>query len=202
MAGMLRDAVGALSPWHWAAMAAFVAGGSAVALLAVKTARRAPGAAPGPVSGIGGWLFLLAVGQCLAPLRLAFKLAAEFHHYARALARPDSVVLAAGELVLFFAVLGFQLYVTIALLRRWRAFPRLFLWQWLVMLAWPAADLAWVQALTGVPLARLVAAVEPARAAVPVMLSGAWVWYVFASVRVRNTFTRDRRPRRSAPLTA
>lgn len=182
--------MGIISIWHWLIVAFVLGGGGLVTFLAVKTARRGPEVPPDQISGIGGWLFLLAVGQCIAPLRLVFELVSEAKYYRHALARPSSEVLVAGELLLHFAVIAFQVYVAIALLRRWKIFPKLFLYQWLLMIAWPVIDIIWVHALTEVPIAKITEGIDPLRAAANVIMSGAWVWYTFASVRVRNTFTK------------
>jgi uncharacterized membrane protein len=96
----------------------------------------------------------------------------------------------AGEILINLAFIAFQVYVVVAMLKRWVIFPRLFLYQWFLIMALPIIDVVWVATIMGMPLSRVFPATELGSAIGAVIALGIWVWYTSVSVRVRNTFTR------------
>lgn len=179
--------MGTFSIWHWLLVLLIVGG---IVSVIVITARRRDPMHPSQISGFGGWLLLLAIGQCLSPLRNLGELAAGAEGYRTAATMPNGTVLVAGEILINLAFIAFQVYVVVAMLKRWVIFPRLFLYQWFLIMALPIIDVVWVATIMGMPLSRVFPATELGSAIGAVIALGIWVWYTSVSVRVRNTFTR------------
>ena len=144
----------------------------------------------GPV-GFGGWLLLLLVGQTLAPLRSLGALAQEIQAYntiRSAYAVPNMDLAEGVEIILVLALVVFSVVVAIAMYRKRRYFPALFLWQWVLAVAVSVANLVVPASLMGIPLRAMMNAESTASILAVIIVGGLWVLYVFRSVRVQNTF--------------
>ena len=179
--------MGSLSIWHLAIL--IVALGLVIVVIVISV-RRAP--KPGiELSGFGGWLLLLAIGQTLAPLRTLSVLAQSAEGY-RALqdsSVPNATLAIFAEVGLFVGFAAFQLFVTITMYRKRRFFRQLFAYQWIAGVCAPIADWMLISALFHVPLNSLVTTRDVISVLGAGLIVGIWVWYVARSVRVRNTFT-------------
>ena len=147
------------------------------------------------LTGLGGWLAIVVIGQIVGILRLLSAMAQYF-------ATLDHQVLAEfpaiiwGEAALNAAVLCLAIYTTILLLRRSRPFPRFFTLQMIAIILMPFLDHLWAASMiwlwTGDPVSQLLTLDESETRQLIQAVVGAMVWipYIRRSRRVRNTFTR------------
>jgi hypothetical protein len=148
-------------------------------------------AVPPPASepkGFGGWLLLLAFGVCLSPLRTLVDFVQAFGDYGRAWTVPNGQTLVLFEVAINLALIALEVATMVAMLNRYRAFIKLFIWLWGVAFVLPLVDMV-VTALLfpQVPSDEFVA--EVGRTLLVTFIRGLWVWYLVSSVRVKNTFT-------------
>jgi hypothetical protein len=179
--------MGSLSIWHLAIL--IVALGLVIAVIVISV-RRAP--KPGiELSGFGGWLLLLAIGQTLAPLRTLSILAQSADGYSalQDSSVPNATLAIFAEVGLLIGFVAFQLFIIVSMYRKRHFFPRLFFYQWIAGVCIPIADWMLVSALFHIPLSSLVTTRDVIGVLGAGLIVGIWVWYVARSVRVRNTFT-------------
>lgn len=142
-----------------------------------------------PLEGFGGWLILPMIGVCLAPVRTLAEGATLLASYGPVLALPNGKAVVAIEVALNLFLLALQIVTLVAMFGRRSTFPKLFRWLWIASMVLPILDIAAVSAFLGVSPTALLDA-DMARVAVAAVVMGLWVWYMQASVRVKNTFTR------------
>ena len=142
-----------------------------------------------PLEGFGGWLILPMIGVCLSPIRTLADAATSLASYGPVLELPNGKAVVAIEVALNLILLAVQIVTLVAMFGRRATFPRLFTWVWITAIVLPLLDMVAVSTLLGVPLAALLDA-DMARVAMAAVVMGLWVWYMHASVRVKNTFTR------------
>ena len=143
-----------------------------------------------PLTGFGGWLIWLAIGQALAIPRMVQKLVAYYGDESTPAMFQATPVAMYGELILWVCYLVLVIYTTGAFFYKKRAFKRAFTIQSLSLLAFGIIDLIWISAVDGVPLAAMInegagqlgSAVGATIGMIP------WVAYVWRSRRVANTF--------------
>jgi hypothetical protein len=142
--------------------------------------------ASGPV-GIGGWLWLLALCQTLAPLKTLASLLPDDRYADRLLAMPHGSIALYGVTALLIAFGLFQCVVIVQMYRRRRSFPTLFLYQWI---AYPGIAIASALLAVGlgIPIDDVLAPEQVKESVGDTIGWGVWTLYVFRSVRVRNTF--------------
>jgi Protein of unknown function (DUF2569) len=138
--------------------------------------------------GFRGWLLLLAIGVCLSPLRTLVEFVKAFEDYGRAWTVPNGRTLVLFEVGINLALIALEVATMVAMLNRYRAFIKLFIWLWGAAFVLPVADMV-VTALLfpQVPSEAFVA--EVGRTILVTIVRGLWVWYLLVSVRVKNTFT-------------
>lgn len=150
-------------------------------------------------SGIGGWLYLVAVGLCLTPIRIAAEIVkglgpldpATWHAVTTPGTRayhPLFGPLIAGELVVNAALLiwaGVLLYLFFA---KQRSFPLVMITFMIARVVFQAADLG-VALMIPVTAARIGPAVYGALA-LGILVTLIWVPYFIRSRRVEATFVR------------
>ena len=178
--------MGTISIWHWAIVLGVVGVFAGLAIWAVMSARSgALGAQP---VGFGGWLLLLAIGQCLGPILTLAQWAQSFDGYDKVLQLPNGAIAIAGETLLNGGLIAFQIFTAVMLLRKRKNFPKLYAIQWVLLLGLPFADWIMISFVLNVPLRDVVDPDDVRKIATSSAALGLWVWYVFVSVRVRNTF--------------
>ena len=147
-----------------------------------------PSPAAHELNGFGGWLLLLAIGVCLAPLRLIVELARSWDGFKEIAMRPNGHIALVGEAVLDLAILGLQIAVIVAMLGKRRSFPMLFTWLWVAAIASQIVDTILILSLFP-EYSSAAFGPEFVRSLAGLVGVGLWVWYVHGSVRVANTFT-------------
>ncbi|MFA6155465.1 DUF2569 family protein [Mesorhizobium sp.] len=175
------------SVWHWAIVLLII---GVPVFFAVRSAVK-PSQTPSTLVGIGGWLMLLAILQALAPLRTLVDLANSAEGYRQLMTQPNGALAAYGEIALNLAFLALQVAVLLSLLSRSHRFPRLFLYQWLAIPLLFILDTLWISSIMGVPVSQVNVGQALLGLLVSFVVTGLWVAYVYRSVRVRNTFTRQ-----------
>jgi hypothetical protein len=146
------------------------------------------------LTGIGGWLGLLAFSQVTGILRLVVSLGQYYTTIdPQVTAKFPTAIW--GEAAMNAVVVWFCAYTAVLLFRHSRNFPRFFIWQMIAVICMPIADLLWVAFMislaSGRPFAdfltleakeggQIVAAVIGALIRIP---------YILRSRRAANTFT-------------
>ncbi|TPJ54935.1 MULTISPECIES: DUF2569 family protein [unclassified Mesorhizobium] len=176
--------MGTFSIWHWAIVLLII--GVSV-FFAVRSAVK-PSQGPAALIGFGGWLMLLAIGQVLPPLRTLADLANSAEGYRQLMSLPNGLVAVYSEVALNLAFLALQLVVLISMLRRSRRFPQLFLFQWIAIPVVLVLDTILISSTLGVPVSQIFAGDALMTPVLSFILTGAWVAYVYKSVRVKNMF--------------
>jgi hypothetical protein len=146
------------------------------------------------LTGIGGWLGLLAFGQIVGILRLIVSLGQYYTTLdAQVLAKFPTAIW--GEAALNAAVVSLCVYSTVLLFRHSRKFPRFFIWQMIFVICMPLIDLLWVASMIALATARPIGdflTIDPKEGGQIVAgVIGALIWipYILRSRRVANTFT-------------
>ncbi|KUM28415.1 hypothetical protein AU467_11285 [Mesorhizobium loti] len=170
--------------WHWAIVLLII---GVPVFFAVRSASKSP-QNPGELVGFGGWLMLLAIGQCLAPFRTLADLYSSSEGYRQLMPLPNGPLAVCGEIVLSLGFTLLQLIVLVAMLRRSPRFKQLFLYQWIAIPFVFALDAVWSSAILGAPISQVLAGEALVAPIAAFVLTGIWVAYVYKSVRVRNTF--------------
>lgn len=142
-----------------------------------------------PLEGFGGWLILPMIGVCLAPVRTLAEGATLLSSYGPVLTLPNGKAVVAIEVALNLFLLALQIVTLVAMFGRRSTFPKLFRWLWIASMVLPILDIVAVSVFLGVSPTALLDA-DMAHVAVAAVVMGLWVWYMQASVRVKNTFTR------------
>jgi hypothetical protein len=151
------------------------------------TDRTLPAEKP-PPQGIGGWLLLLAIGLCLAPIRTLIDLGRSAEEYGRVWDMANGKTLVVAELSINLVLLVLQVVTAVALLNKQKRFRALFAWLWIAGVLLPVLDVVLVLALfPQIPAGSLVG--DIGRAGITFVVMGLWVWYVMVSKRVANTCT-------------
>jgi hypothetical protein len=145
------------------------------------------------LSGIGGWLGLLALGQVMGILRLIVSIGQYYTTVSDELWKhfPTAIW---GEAALNAIMVGLCVYTVVLLLRHSRQFPRFFIWQMIFVVCMPLLDLVWVGSMIALAMDRPISEylkIEPKEGGQ--MIVGAigaaiWIPYILRSRRVANTF--------------
>jgi len=146
------------------------------------------------LTGIGGWLGLLAFGQVLGILRLVVSLGQYYTTIDAELWKQFSTAFW-GEAALNAAMVGLVLCTTVLLIRHSRHFPSCFIWQTIFAVVMPLVDLVWLASIfslaTDKPISEFLTldAKEGMKMFAAVISAAIWIPYVLRSRRVANTFT-------------
>lgn len=148
------------------------------------------------LTGIGGWLALVAFGQVVGIPRLVVSLGQYYTTTINAELWRQFPATLWGEAVLNAAMLGLLVYTTMLLFQRSRHFPSFFIGEMIFAIVMPLVDLVWIAwsfaLATGRPISEFLT-IEP-REGMQMMAAVAsaliWIPYTLRSRRVANTFTR------------
>jgi hypothetical protein len=147
------------------------------------------------LTGIGGWLVLVAIGQVFGIFRILFFLR---DYYTRMDARIFEKYPAAiwGEAVVNAGILALVISTTVLFFRRSRKFPRFFICEMIAMVVLPIITIVWVAFAISIYSGRTfweLASLdrEDGIQLVAAMIGAAvWIPYILLSQRVANTFTK------------
>jgi hypothetical protein len=145
------------------------------------------------VSGIGGWLIIIAIGQVLGPLRMLVVIGEYFEKLEPSVTQKFPVAIW-GETIINVGLLIFSILTALLFFRRSRKFPTYFIWQWFLTIALPFIDAAWAAisfaAYTGQSPSEFatLSPEEVGRSIATAIIGAIWIAYVLRSKRVVNTF--------------
>jgi Protein of unknown function (DUF2569)/GYF domain 2 len=145
------------------------------------------------ISGIGGWLILIAIGQVLGPLRMLVALGEYLEKLEPSVTQKFPVAIW-GEAIINLGLVFFFVRAAFLFFRRSRKFPLYFIWQWALTIALPFIDTAWVAisfaAYTGRSPSEFasLSPEEVGRSIAAAIIGAIWIAYVLRSKRVANTF--------------
>ena len=147
------------------------------------------------LTGIGGWLALLAFGQVVGVPRLVVSLGQYYTTISDELWQRFPVALL-GEAALNAAMVGLVVWTTVLLFQHSRRFPNFFIGQMIFTIVLPFVDLVWLASnfalATDKPISEFltIEAAERLQIFGVVFSAAIWIPYVLRSRRVANTFTR------------
>jgi Protein of unknown function (DUF2569)/GYF domain 2 len=148
-----------------------------------------------PLSGIAGWLILIAIGQVVGVIKLLVSLTQYYGDADPKLFQQFPATLW-GEAALNTGLVALMIYTAVLFFRKSSKFPRFFIYEWMVVIFMPLLNTVWV-ALTlslyaGRPFAEF-AKLDPQTVgqSIAAMIGAAvWITYIIKSRRVANTFTK------------
>ena len=148
-----------------------------------------------PLSGIAGWLILIAIGQVIGVIKLIASLGQYYGNADPKLFQQFPVTMW-GEAALNTGFVAFAIYTAVLFFGKSSKFPQFFIYQWMFVIFMPFVDLVWValtlSLYTGRPFAEL-AKLDPETVgqSIAAMIGAAvWITYIIRSRRVANTFTK------------
>jgi hypothetical protein len=147
------------------------------------------------LAGIASWLILVAIGQVLGPLRFLVSMGEYYEKMDKSIVESFPIVIW-GEAAMNASMFLLGVYTAVLFFRHSRKFPTFFIWEWLVVIALPFIDAAWVAismaAYTGRNPAEFMN-LEPKEIGQSIaytIVGGIWVAYILRSKRVANTFVK------------
>jgi Protein of unknown function (DUF2569) len=174
-----------VSVWKWLAVLV-VLGGPVLLLVRDLWRRRAGAAAEPPLTGIRGWLAMFAFMLCFGFARGVAELALAVPDYLSGFQNED----ARGPLAILgmtaLAVTAVHLWAIVALFRKRRALRIAYAIMGILMILGPLSLLPMLT-VPGVRLDMFLSDGDIARSIAALIVTGAWYWYLCASVRVKNT---------------
>ena len=147
------------------------------------------------LTGIGGWLALLAIGQVVGILRLLVTLGQYYTTINGELWKRFPTAFW-GEAALNAAMVGLVVCTTVLLIRHSRHFPSFFIGQTIFAIVMPLVNLVWLASIfalaTNKPISDFLTleATDGRQMVAAVIGAAIWIPYVLRSRRVENTFTR------------
>jgi hypothetical protein len=148
-----------------------------------------------PLTGVAGWLILVALGQVISVLKLLGSLSEYFSKLDPKLLQQFPVTFY-GEIALNVATLALFLYTTVLFFKRSSSFPQFYIYEWIVLIFLPIVDIVWggftLSIATGRPFSELAkfGSEELAQSLGAAVGAAIWISYILKSKRVANTFTR------------
>lgn len=145
-----------------------------------------------PLTGFGGWLIWLSIGQVLAIPRIIFRLMQYYTDKDTLALFQISPVAGYGELVTNLLYVGIVFYTTYTYFGQMRIFKKAFTIQALSLPLLFFFDCVWMSAVLGIRLSDMLnAAPKEVGSTIGVTIGFIpWVAYVWRSRRVENTFVK------------
>jgi hypothetical protein len=146
------------------------------------------------LTGIGGWLGLLAFGQVTGILRLLVSLG-QYYTMLDPQVTAKFPTAIWGEAAMNALVIWLCVYTAVLFFRHSRNFPRCFIWQMIAVICMPIVDLLWVAFMislaSGRPFTEFLTLEAKEGGQIIAAVIGALIWipYILRSRRVANTFT-------------
>ena len=146
------------------------------------------------LTGIGGWLALVALGQVVGVPRLVVSLGQYYSTISDELWKRFPIALL-GEAALNAAMVGLMVWTTVLLFQHSRRFPSFFIWQMIFTIVVPFVDLVWLALnfalATDKPVSEFltIEVAERLQMFAVVISAAIWIPYILRSRRVANTFT-------------
>lgn len=146
------------------------------------------------LTGIGGWLILVALGQIFGPIRLLVSIA-QYYSTLDSNIIGKLPVTFAGEAVINFFVLVLSIYTTVLFFRKSKRFPRFFVYEILAAIFLVPLDAMWIAVAASMETgqsAEQLFQIEPSEIGQMIaaaIIGSVWILYIFKSKRVANTFT-------------
>jgi len=148
-----------------------------------------------PLSGIAGWLILIAIGQVAGVIKLLGSLAQYYGDADPKLFQQFPITMW-GEAALNTGFVVLMIYTAVLFFGKSSKFPQFFIYQWMFVIFMPFVDLVWValtlSLYTGRPFSEF-AKLDPETVgqSIAAMIGAAvWITYIIKSRRVANTFTK------------
>ena len=149
------------------------------------------------LTGIGGWLILVALGQIFGPIRFLVSIGQYYSTLDSNIIEKVPVTFA-GEAVIYFFVLVLFINTTVLFFRKSKQFPRFFVYETLAAIFLVPLDAMWTavagsmesgQASVGQLLQTVLGPSEIGQTIAAAIIGSVWILYIFKSKRVANTFT-------------
>lgn len=176
--------MGSFSAWHWVIVLLAIGVPAWFIIQTLKNRRKTPDA---QISGISGWLALLAFGLCMGLLRNVVEFLKSWPDVAAGWqANPAARGPLAIVVVLTVAFLIANIWAIVALFRKQRTLRLAYMTLWLLAAIVPFSVLTMLS-VPGVTLEMILPAEEIGRTVGTLVLMGLWFWYLSVSQRVRNT---------------
>jgi hypothetical protein len=148
-----------------------------------------------PLSGIAGWLILIAIGQVVGVIKSLGSLARYYNEADPELFQQFPVTMW-GEAALNAGFIAFAIYTAVLFFQKSSKFPRFFIYQWMILIFMPLVDMVWVGLTLSLYTGRSfgeIAKYDPetvAQSIAAVIGAAIWITYIIKSRRVANTFTK------------
>ena len=152
-------------------------------------------AAEPELTGIAGWLAVVAMGQVLGPPRALQSIIRYYSALDTDLFQRFPLT-AYGEILLNVAFFALILWTSILFFRHSRRFPKFFIAEWIVVGALPLIDLAWVAFTLSIASGSSVAEFltldrqDLTQVGAAAIIGPIWAAYILRSRRVANTFVK------------
>jgi hypothetical protein len=148
------------------------------------------------LTGIGGWLILVALGQIFGPIIFLVSIG-QYYSTLDSNIIGKLPVTFAGEVVINFFLLVLFIYTAVLFFRRSKQFPRFFVYGMLAAIFLVPLDAMWIAVgasmetgqWAGELLQTALAPSEIRQTITAAIIGSVWILYIFKSKRVANTFT-------------
>jgi len=148
------------------------------------------------LTGIGGWLILVALGQIFGPIRFLVSIG-QYYSTLDSNIIGKLPVTFAGEAVIYFFVLVLFIYTTVLFFRKSKQFSRFFVYETLAAIFLVPLDAMWIVVgasmetgqWAGELLQTALGPKEIGQTIAAAIIGSVWILYIFKSKRVANTFT-------------
>src|SRR6266478_5679299 len=140
------------------------------------------------LTGIGGWLILVALGQIFGPIKLLVSIGQYYSTLDSNIIEPIPVTFA-GEVVINFFMLVLVIYTTVLFFRKSKQFPRFFVYETLAAIFLVPLDAMWIVVgasmetgqWAGELLQTALGPKEIGQTIAAAIIGSVWILYIFKS---------------------